>query len=41
MVVLAESAIFFAPYPLLSTVRSGDWRNSLLWGDPCVAQAMQ
>ena len=41
MMVLAEPAIFFAFYPLLPTVRSGDWRNSLLWGDPCIAQAMQ
>ena len=41
MMVLAEPAIFFAPHPLLPTVRSGDWRNSLLWGDSCIAQAMQ
>lgn len=41
MVVLVEPAIFFASHSLLPTVRSGVWRNSLLWGDPCVAQAMQ
>lgn len=41
MVVLAEPAIFFASHSLLPRVRSGVWRNSLLWGDPCVVQAMQ